>query len=98
MDKTLPENQSISTQAPAAMRLTQRGAESFSNNSKSMSKISDNASEGSYQHDQQQHNSNVAGKKKAQIDKFRHTKQGQLGPNSSVGGISDLKIDGGKTQ
>ena len=37
-------------------------------------------------------------KKKAHIDKFRHTKQGALGPNSSVGGISDLKIDGGKTQ
>ena len=47
MDKTLPENQSIGTN-PAAMRLTHRGADSFSNNSKSMSKISDNASEGSY--------------------------------------------------
>ena len=30
------------------MRLTYRGADSFSNNSKSMSKISDNASDGSY--------------------------------------------------
>ena len=46
MDKTLPENQSISTN-PAAMRLTHRGLDSFSQNSKSMSKISDNASEGS---------------------------------------------------
>ena len=52
MDKTLPENQSISTN-PQAMRLTHRGADSFSNNSKSMSKISDNASEGSY-HDHNQ--------------------------------------------
>ena len=52
MDKTLPENQSIGTN-PAAMRLTHRGADSFSNNSKSMSKISDNASEGSYQHEHQ---------------------------------------------
>ena len=48
-----------------------------------MSKISDNASEGSYQPE----------KKKAKFDNFRHTKQGALGPNSSVGGISDLKID-----
>ena len=48
-DKSFPENQSISTNPNAAMRLTHRGADSFSNNSKSMSKISDNASEGSYQ-------------------------------------------------
>ena len=33
MDKQLPENQSISTN-PQAMRLTARGADSFSNNSK----------------------------------------------------------------
>ena len=33
MDKTLPENTSISTN-PQAMRLTHRGADSFSNNSK----------------------------------------------------------------
>ena len=60
-----------------------------------MSKISDNASEGSYNPQQQL----LDGKKpKQHIDKFRHTKQGPLGPNSSVGGISDLKIDGGKTQ
>ena len=70
-----------------AMRLTHRGADSFSNQSKSMSKISDNVSEGSQ----------AESKKKAQ-QQFRHTKQGQLGPNSSVGGISDLKIEGGKTQ
>lgn len=81
-DKSLPENQSIQTN-PAAMRLTHRGADSFSNNSKSMSKISDNASEGSYQPE----------KKKTKFDNFRHTKQGPLGPNSSVGGISDLKVD-----
>jgi len=89
VDKTLPENQSIGAN-PGAMRLTHRGTDSFSNNSKSMSKISDNASEGSHQADGQ------LGKKK--VDKFRHTKQGHLGVNSSVGGISDLKIDGGKTQ
>ena len=53
-----------------------------------MSKISDNASEGSYH----AHES----KKKQNIDKFRHTKQGHLGPNSSVGGISDLKVEAGK--
>jgi len=47
MDKTLPDNASIS-QNPGPMRLTNRGADSFSNNSKSMSKISDNASEASY--------------------------------------------------
>ena len=34
MDKTLPENTSISTQNPQAMRLTHRGADSFSQNSK----------------------------------------------------------------
>jgi len=71
------------------MRLTQRGADSFSNQSKSMSKISDNVSESSY--------NQLETKKKAQ-NQFRHTKQGYLGANSSVGGISDLKIDGGKTQ
>jgi hypothetical protein len=48
MDKTLPENQSISTN-PQGMRLTHRGLDSFSQNSKSMSKISDNVSEGSNQ-------------------------------------------------
>ena len=51
MDKTLPENQSVTMPVPSntqAMRLTYRGAETFSNNSKSMSKISDNASDGSY--------------------------------------------------
>ena len=54
IDKSLPENQSISSN-PQAMRLTHRGADSLSNNSKSMSKISDNASEGSYnQHDHHQ--------------------------------------------
>lgn len=56
-----------------------------------MSKISDNASEGSYQHQ-------IESKKKAYNEKFRQTKQGHLGANSSVGGISDLKIEGGKTQ
>ena len=64
-DKSLPENQSTPPN-PAAMRLTHRGADSFSNNSKSMSKISDNASEGSYQ----PHES----KKKQKFDNFRHTK------------------------
>ena len=73
------------------MRLTNRGADSFSNNSKSMSKISDNDSQGSYH--------GIETKKKHNnIDKFRHTKQGQLGANSSVGGISDLKVDGGKNK
>jgi len=59
-----------------------------------MSKISDNASEGS------NHNENPlgGGKKKQQFDKFRKTNQGQLGANSSAGAMSDLKIDGGKTQ
>ena len=46
MDRSLPDNQSITTN-PQAMRLTHRGADSFSQNSKSMSKMSDNASEGS---------------------------------------------------
>jgi len=96
MDKTLPENQSISTN-PAPMRLTHRGLDSFSQNSKSMSKISDNASEGSCQPDTTQ--GGVGRKKGNQIDKLRQTKQGHLGGNSSVGGISDLKIEGGgKTQ
>lgn len=63
-----------------------------------MSKISDNASEGSYNAQQQPQPHMEGQKKKQHIDKFRHTKQGHLGPNSSVGGISDLKIDGGKTQ
>lgn len=88
-DKSLPENQSIGPN-PAAMRLTHRGADSFSNQSKSMSKISDNVSESSYHH--------LESKKKAHQNQFRHTKQGYLGANSSVGGISDLKIEGGKTQ
>lgn len=52
MDKTLPENQSITMNVTSnttqAMRLTYRGADNFSQNSKSMSKISDNPSEGSY--------------------------------------------------
>ena len=90
MDKTLPENTSISNN-PGAMRLTHRGADSFSNNSKSMSKISDNASDASYQHDHM-----GQGKKKHHIDKLRHTKQSHLGANNSVGGMSDLKIDGAK--
>ena len=68
MDKSLPENQSLSTTNPGAMRLTHRGADSFSNNSKSMSKMSDNASEGSY------HNQIDGHKKKPKADKFRQTK------------------------
>ena len=63
MDKTLPENQSLSAN-PAAMRLTHRGMDSFSQNSKSMSKISDNASEGSYQPDVAQGAGGGQGKKK----------------------------------
>ena len=59
-----------------------------------MSKISDNVSDGS------QEAAHPLGTKKkgSHIDKFRHTKQGPLGGNSSVGGISDIKIEGGKTQ
>lgn len=68
MDKSLPENQSLSTTNPGAMRLTHRGADSFSNNSKSMSKMSDNASEGSY------HN---------QIDGHKKNPSLQLAPNQS---------------
>ena len=73
----------------------------------SMSKISDNASEGSY-HDlgnlpqghQKNVNNNKASNKHAsgaqqQIDKFRHTKQATH--NSSQGGLAEMKIDGGKT-
>lgn len=58
-----------------------------------MSKISDNASEGSYQADHVM----GGGKKKQQFDKFRKTNQGQLGANNSVGGMNELKIDGGKS-
>ena len=72
-----------------------------------MSKISDNASEGSY-HDlgnlpqghQKNANNNKASNKHAggaqqQIDKFRHTKQATH--NSSQGGLAEMKIDGGRT-
>lgn len=54
-----------------------------------MSKISDNASEGSY-------HTTLENKKKAQLDKFRHTKQGPLVHGSMM--VNDLKIEGGKTQ
>ena len=59
----------------------------------SMSKISDNASEGSY-HDLG--NLPQGHQKKKPIDKvFRHTKQATH--NSSQGGLTEMKIDGGKT-
>ena len=73
----------------------------------SMSKISDNASEGSY-HDlgnlPQGHQKNANNKTsnkggpggtQQQIDKFRHTKQATH--NSSQGGLTEMKMDGGKT-
>ena len=63
------------------MRLTQRGADSFSQNSKSMTKFSDNGSEGSY------HPKNV--------EKYKTTKQSQLVPQNS-GGLNDLKIENSK--
>eukprot|EP00352_Strombidinopsis_acuminata_P004819 CAMPEP_0176367458 /NCGR_PEP_ID=MMETSP0126-20121128/21898_1 /TAXON_ID=141414 ORGANISM="Strombidinopsis acuminatum, Strain SPMC142" /NCGR_SAMPLE_ID=MMETSP0126 /ASSEMBLY_ACC=CAM_ASM_000229 /LENGTH=83 /DNA_ID=CAMNT_0017725295 /DNA_START=932 /DNA_END=1183 /DNA_ORIENTATION=- len=70
------------------MRLTQRGAESMSQNSKSMSKISDNVSEGSYQ---------TVNDKKKNIEKFRATKQGAPMYQTNTG-LTDLKIDNIKTQ
>ena len=54
----------------------------------SLSKISDNASEGSY-------NAHENKKKGFNADKFRHTKQGTM-QGSSIGGVSDLKIEGSK--
>lgn len=84
------------------MRLTHRGADSLSNNSKSMSKISDNVSEGSYnQHDGHHHQGQ---KKKTQIDKFRHTKQSSNATNQAnyakQGASKDIQMDGtaAKTQ
>lgn len=65
-----------------------------------MSKISDNASEGSYQHNlsQQQVEGGVGGqsgiKKKQNIDKFRNTKQGSLNGGGDV--YNELKADAGK--
>ena len=66
------------------MRLTQRGVESMSQNSKSMSKICDNDSQGSYK---------TVNKEK----KFRSTKQGAL-MHQTNSGLTDLKIDNSKTQ
>ena len=61
-----------------------------------MSKISDNASEGSYHdHANNKGQKNTKSTKHQPIDKFRHTKQAAHNRSS---GISDLKIDGGKTQ
>jgi len=53
-----------------------------------MSKISDNASEGSYQ---------TVNDKKKNIEKFRSTKQGALMHQTNQG-LNDLKIDNSKTQ
>jgi hypothetical protein len=61
-----------------------------------MSKISDNVSEGSYQHHLSQHQQNADGsgaigqsgiKKKQNVDKFRNTKQGSLN-----GGGEDMTV------
>lgn len=88
-DKTFqdgPVNPQTSSQMSGMMRMTHRGAESMSQNSKSMTKISDNMSEGSYPQDS---------KKPIIVDKYKTTKGQSTDINAGLGG---LKIDTSKNQ
>lgn len=75
------------SQMSGVMRLTQRGADSMSQ--KSISKFSDNASDGNY--NQQQDN-------KKKMDKYNTAKHGGQGVPHGNGGLADLKIENSKNQ
>lgn len=82
--------------------MTQKAHESMSVNSKSMSKISDNASDGSF-NNQFTNEMNTSGgpnyiypKKKKNKNQYINMKKGPLATTNSGGNFADLKIDNSK--
>lgn len=80
-------------------RMTQKAHESMSVNSKSMSKISDNASDGSF-NNQYSNEINTSGNyiypKKKKKNAYLNMKKGPLATQHSGGNFADLKIDNSK--
>jgi len=82
--------------------MTQKAHESMSVNSKSMSKISDNASDGSFNNqysNDQAHGANYAYKQKKQKTKYGvglNMKKGPLATVHSGANFADLKIENSK--
>jgi hypothetical protein len=87
------------SQMSKVFRMTQKAHESMSVNSKSMSKISDNASEGSFNN---QYNNDVNGSanyaypKKKKKNQYINMKKGPLATQHSGGQFADLKIENSK--
>ena len=78
-------------------RMTQKAHESMSVNSKSMSKISDNASDGSFNN---QYSGDASGNyvypKKKKKNTYINMKKGPLATQHSGGNFADLKIENSK--
>lgn len=92
------------SQMSKVFRMTQKAHESMSVNSKSMSKISDNASDGSF-NNQFTNEMNTSGgpnyiypKKKKSKNQYINMKKGPLATTNSGGNFADLKIDNSKHQ
>lgn len=78
-------------------RMTQKAHESMSVNSKSMSKISDNASDGSFNNQYSGDASgNYAYPKKKKKNTYINMKKGPLATQHSGGNFADLKIENSK--
>jgi len=75
-------------------RVTQKAHESMSVNSKSQSKFSDNASEGSFNNHENPSGSYAYPKKKKKH--FLNMKKGPLATQHSGGNFADLKIENSK--
>jgi len=89
------------SQMSKAFRMTQKAHESMSVNSKSMSKISDNASDGSFnnQYSNDQHGGNYIFKQKKKKNAYSiNMKKGPLATQHSGGNFADLKIENSKHQ
>mmetsp|Transcript_10429 Transcript_10429/g.17510 ORF Transcript_10429/g.17510 Transcript_10429/m.17510 type:complete len:164 (+) Transcript_10429:423-914(+) len=106
-DRLIQENVGggISSAAPTpsqmskVFRMTQKAHESMSVNSKSMSKISDNASDGSF-NNQYSNEINASGNyiypKKKKKNAYINLKKGPLATQHSGGNFADLKIENSK--
>ena len=84
------------SQMSKVFRMTQKAHESMSVNSKSMSKISDNVSEGSFKQHHSNDGPNYKKKKQTKIYNIPNMKKGPLATQHSGGNFADLKIENSK--
>ena len=87
------------SQMSKVFRMTQKAHESMSVNSKSMSKISDNVSEGSFNNQYSNDvnaSTNYAYPKKKKKNHYINMKKGPLATQHSGGNFADLKIENSK--